>query len=598
MKSERYAFASDLDGNKCLIAPAGTTDWKEWVVESLGATGSREQIPPKRGFDGHLHANAEASWPLEFLCHVEILIPGLDRFSIHPRQGLWCPQNTCPVCGWSTAHACLAYAERLACDAHEAAQRAARNDRARRLVGVAQKESDTSRYRVALTMLDAALDMYRSTGNAAAYADTLLDAGDAMLRFGLRTEALEALRATRRMFEQVGSRRNQASAAKLLADTLSDLGEFGRSIELYAEAQNRFLQLADWEMMVTIEMELGTVLQRLGRFRDASQRYKTALWLFQDMLPRRDLDIARCQQNLAVVLAKLGEFDHAQAALRDARAIYLRSGMVREATDCDVNLANALWRLGRIADARAINQEAQRVYRQLGLPTEAIDCADHIGAMLTDEGDYNVALPYHRQARAVYDEYYFDIDSAIATYNYAHALCHLGRYQEADTELKRAIGVFDSHNSEYWVATAELLRASVLASLGQHADAVKLVDFARQRLRSLDSEGESCGCDTIEGEILRKAGRARDAVPYLERAIAAYAQARNPIGAAEAELELAIALQDLGDSNATAHANRARELFQTLNLPLRAQEVSEMTGVTSSADVLPRRPDESQRTTD
>ena len=177
---------------------------------------------------------------------------------------------------------------------------------------------------------------------------------------------------------------------------------------------------------------------------------------------------------------------------------------------------------------------------------------------------------------AVYDEHYFAIDSAIATYNYAHALNHLGRYQEADTELNRAISVLDSHKSEYHLATAELLRASVLASLGRHADALTLVASARQRWRSLNNEGELPECDTIEGEVLRKAGRARDAVPYIEQAIAVSMRSRNAIEHAEAELELALTLRDFGDPNARTHANRAREIFQTLNLPLRAQEVSEL----------------------
>jgi tetratricopeptide (TPR) repeat protein len=124
------------------------------------------------------------------------------------------------------------------------------------------------------------------------------------------------------------------------------------------------------------------------------------------------------------------------------------------------------------------------------------------------------------------------------------------------------------------------LRASVRASLGQHAEALRLAGSARQRWYSLGNEKVPPGFDGIEGEVLRKAGRAEEAIPCLKRAISAYTESDNDVGVAETELELALTLRDLGDPDARTHANRARELFQAQNLPLRAGEVSELTGET------------------
>lgn len=577
--NDRCDFASNLDGTFCLIAPVGAMDWEQWEVESVAADNSRKRILPKRGFDGVVQTDAEASWPLEYLCHVEISIPGLDRFLIHPRQGLWCPQEICPVCGWNAKDARREHAEKLARAAHEiVTQKTALGQRAKDLVNVAREKADKSQYQTALTILDTALEMYRSTGNAAAYADTLLEAGEAKLRFGLSTEALDTIQEARLIFEQIGSMRGLASATKLLADTLSDLGAFDQSIDLYNEAQGRFRQLADQEMVVTIDMELGVVIQRTGRSREAREHYEEALRQFQAMARQRNLDVARCQQNFSSTLVKLGELEQAQASLREARAIYVELGRVRQIADCDVNLGNALWSQGRLTEARELNEAAMRVYRELELPTESADCADHLGAMLAEEGNYEAALPYHLHARATYDEYYFAIDSALASYNYAHALHHLGRYQEADAELERAMHVFASHKSESNLALAEGLRASVLASLGRHTEALNFIQSSRERWHSLDNVEVPPEFDTIEGEVLRQAGRPRDAVPFLERAIAACVESENAIGAAEAEIELALALQDLNDPDAKTHANRAREIFQAYNLPLRAKDVPELTG--------------------
>ena len=63
----------------------------------------------------------------------------------------------------------------------------------------------------------------------------------------------------RRMLERIGSVQPQVFATKLLADALSNLGEFDRSIALYTVACDRYAQLGDVEMVATIDMELGTV---------------------------------------------------------------------------------------------------------------------------------------------------------------------------------------------------------------------------------------------------------------------------------------------------------------------------------------------------
>ena len=63
----RYALASDLDGDLCLIAPAGTSDWRDWRVYKTDRDGARSTAEPlANGFIGYVHGDAEASWDLEW----------------------------------------------------------------------------------------------------------------------------------------------------------------------------------------------------------------------------------------------------------------------------------------------------------------------------------------------------------------------------------------------------------------------------------------------------------------------------------------------------------------------------------------------------
>jgi hypothetical protein len=92
----------------------------------------------------------------------------------------------------------------------------------------------------------------------------------------------------------------------------------------------------------------------------------------------------------------------------------------------------------------------------------------------------------------------------------------------------------------------------------------------------LGNSGDASGCDFVYGEVLRKAGRAIEAVPYLQRAIDGFTNAEVLLGAAEAELELALTFRDLGNPEVEVHGNLARQVFREHQLPLRVQEVSEL----------------------
>jgi hypothetical protein len=94
----RYAFASDFDGDLCLIAPAGTRDWCDWRVYKTNRDGVCSTAEADSGrFAVYVHGDAEAIWDLEWAVHVEVAIPGEAIIVMHP--GVFQPDR-CPVCGY------------------------------------------------------------------------------------------------------------------------------------------------------------------------------------------------------------------------------------------------------------------------------------------------------------------------------------------------------------------------------------------------------------------------------------------------------------------------------------------------------------------
>lgn len=95
-------FASDYDGDVCLIAPAGTRGWRDWRVYEFLDDGTRKESQPKPGgFLGYVHLDAEASWYIpEFAHHVEVVIPGEEAITLHPFLGPIKAPKRCPVCGY------------------------------------------------------------------------------------------------------------------------------------------------------------------------------------------------------------------------------------------------------------------------------------------------------------------------------------------------------------------------------------------------------------------------------------------------------------------------------------------------------------------
>jgi hypothetical protein len=100
--SRRYDFASDYDGDLCLIAPASTQDWRDWRVYEVAGDGTRKESKASPGgFCGYVHLDAKASWYIpEFAHHVEMLIPGEEVITFHPSPGPFNAPARCPVCGY------------------------------------------------------------------------------------------------------------------------------------------------------------------------------------------------------------------------------------------------------------------------------------------------------------------------------------------------------------------------------------------------------------------------------------------------------------------------------------------------------------------
>jgi hypothetical protein len=94
----RYAFASDLDGDLCLITSAETSDWRDWRVYEADLDGGRSAIEPSNNrFAGYVHGDSVANWNLEWATHVEAAIPGERVIVMHP--GVF-QSESCPVCGY------------------------------------------------------------------------------------------------------------------------------------------------------------------------------------------------------------------------------------------------------------------------------------------------------------------------------------------------------------------------------------------------------------------------------------------------------------------------------------------------------------------
>jgi tetratricopeptide (TPR) repeat protein len=166
---------------------------------------------------------------------------------------------------------------------------------------------------------------------------------------------------------EVFIKRAIAMAKESLAINLSWLGRFEQAYRLQEEAQAAFVALAETNMAVNSEINLGNFDYTRGYYGSALRRYYQA----QDILSQHHIDnpkmVAELKVLIANTLVKLNRADEACELAYAAVEIYRQLGTSLHATNTLREYATALAASGRLDEARAALYDAEILFERGGL---------------------------------------------------------------------------------------------------------------------------------------------------------------------------------------------------------------------------------------
>ncbi len=207
--------------------------------------------------------------------------------------------------------------------------------------------------------------------------------------------------------------------------------------------------------------------------------FTAALAAFEQAADRRNASSVR--GNLGYVLAELGDFEGAEAAMRAALEAAHRMGLNDVATTIEHNLGHALVYCGRLDEARILEQRAVEAFRTQGDPRLEGAARTYLAKAALLSGDVETAEREARAAAAMLE--IAPQLRAPAVGVLARALLGLGRVGEALAAAREAASAIDALGAiDEGESLVRLAFVEALAAAGETDELAVAIAVARDRL--------------------------------------------------------------------------------------------------------------------
>lgn len=314
--------------------------------------------------------------------------------------------------------------------------------------------------------------------------------------------ALAAYQEALRLFDESGDDLESARTLSSGLQTLILLGRYDQARSWAARAEKIFLKHGDALRLARLDSNVGNILFRQDRPRDAIVHYERALEGFQNLGDGRD--IAAVLSNLAVCHTALAHFNEAFSFYQSAREACAGNGLMALAAQADYNIAYLHYLRGDYRVAREIYERC----RLDGDPYHSALCdldeaelllelnLTHEGELLAERAERGFALLGMRY------------EQAKALVNRAVAASQRGDHDLADQNLRKARRLFVRENNPTWRAMTDLLRAVLAFHANRHRSARALSSSAWRILEDTPVPGRAAHCQILLARLWLRGGHA------------------------------------------------------------------------------------------
>lgn len=327
------------------------------------------------------------------------------------------------------------------------------------------------------------------------------DAHVAYIR-GDHEAALAAYQEALRLFDESGDDLESARTLSSGLQTLILLGQYDQAHSWASRAEKIFLKHGDALRLARLDSNVGNILFRQDRPRDAIVHYERALDGFKNLGDGKD--IAAVLSNLAVCHTSLAHFAEAFSYYQSAREACVGNGLMALAAQADYNIAYLHYLRGDYRVAREIYQRCRLDGDAYHSALCDLDEAELLLELnLTHEGEV-LAERAERGFAALGMRY----EQAKALVNRAVAASQRRDHELADQNLRKARRLFVRENNDTWRAMTDLLRAVLAFHANRHRSARALSSAAWRILEETPVASRAAHCQILLARLWLRSGHA------------------------------------------------------------------------------------------
>ena len=251
----------------------------------------------------------------------------------------------------------------------------------------------------------------------------------------------------------------RALVGKLFA--LASLGRYAEALATGDRAAQLFTDHNAQAEMAGLGWNLAILHGQQGNDRAALHHFDQVRAYYQGLDVAVDL-LPLVEQNRAVVLRNLGEFDASIAASQQAEGAFLAQGQLIEAARAQQNLAHTYLILGRYHDALTLLEAAAHTFATHDRQADLMVVELHVTSCLLHLRQFNAVLSKCQALQQHFIATGQQAELGQALLNGAMAYAGLHQFERALACLAEVRTIFTPESTPVWHAMAELERAAIL----------------------------------------------------------------------------------------------------------------------------------------
>lgn len=327
---------------------------------------------------------------------------------------------------------------------------------------------------------------------------------------GRREEATAALQAVEDRARLAGRDDLRARSNRILADILSDEGEFERAEALCRAALAIQEAAGNLREQALCRNQLGNIALAAAP-NEAPHHFETALASFGEIDDDGGRSIAL--NNLGMARRQMGDHAGAIPCYEEALAIFEQLGQRRNQGIVLSNLGNVALEQGNYGSAQLYYESARSLFANMGDRRAEGVLLNNLGNLAGAVGQFRRAVDYFKRSRLVRRETGYAIGEALTLVNMATVLYQQAAYSEAEALAREAADLLQDVKNEQHLSAARLVLGRALVTQEKFAAARPILaaalltrEEAGLEVQVLEVVGALCELALAEGDSA-EAGR-------------------------------------------------------------------------------------------